>query len=54
MSNQLLKPEQSDTGQNLAQILLMLIAAHPDTFKAKIDNVHANLGWRARDSTRSW
>ena len=43
MSNQCLRSDQVIQRRNLAYMLLKLIAAHPDTFVAKIKNVPA--GW---------
>ena len=42
MSSQVLKPKQEIQPRNLAHVILKLIAAHPDTFVTKIDNVSAN------------
>ena len=54
MSNQCLRSDQVIKCRNLAYMLLKLIAAHPDTFVAKIKNVPAGWGWMARDSSPSW
>ena len=54
MSTQFLKPNKVRQVRDLRHILLEFIAAQPDSFVAKNDNVPANQGWWSKERTRTW